>query len=69
VEEALARRGVFFLEYPWEPGYGMTLLTPAWVDAAVEGLGERMFFRERAWDAHQDIYGIAATRSSGQIAE
>lgn len=61
--ETIARRyvetGFGYEDYAEQAGYGVSLTSPAWIRAqlaAVGGLRE-VFFRERAWDDHHDVYG------------
>ncbi len=52
--------GFGYEDYPGQGGYGVSLTSPAWVRAqlaAVGGLRE-VYFRERAWDDHHDVYGF-----------
>jgi SAM-dependent methyltransferase len=58
--ESYRRTGHGYLDYPEEPGYGVSLTAPEWVRAearAVGGLRE-VYFRARGWDEHQDVYGF-----------
>ncbi len=52
--------GYGFEDYPQEKGYGVSLTSPAWIRARVSELGglREVFFRERAWDDHQDVFGL-----------
>lgn len=58
VPTALEEEGAFHMEYPWEPGYGITLLTRAWVEGALPPFLELVEGRERGWDRHQDVYRL-----------
>jgi hypothetical protein len=52
--------GYSFEDYPGEKGYGVSLTSPAWIRARVAELGGfgEVFFRERGWDNHQDVFGF-----------
>jgi SAM-dependent methyltransferase len=61
--ETITRRytetGFGYEDYAEQAGYGVSLTSPAWIRAqlaAVGGLRE-VYFRERAWDDHHDVYG------------
>jgi SAM-dependent methyltransferase len=42
-----------------EGGYGVALTSPAWIRAQIEETGglKEVYFGERAWDDHHDVYG------------
>jgi SAM-dependent methyltransferase len=51
------RTGFGYADYPWSPGYGVTVTAPDW-------LRERSPLQvvdvaERGWDAHQDVHVLA----------
>jgi SAM-dependent methyltransferase len=49
-----------YLDYPEQPGYGVSLTAPAWVRAEAQSVGNlrEIYFRARGWDEHQDVYGF-----------
>ena len=52
--------GYGFEDYPGEKDYGVSLTSPDWIRsraAEVGGLRE-VYFRERGWDDHQDVFGF-----------
>ncbi|MFL6211404.1 MAG: class I SAM-dependent methyltransferase [Pyrinomonadaceae bacterium] len=57
---AYRQGGHGYLDYPEEPGYGVSLTAPAWVRAQVHEVGSlrEVYFRARGWDEHQDVYGF-----------
>ena len=52
--------GYGFEDYPGEKNYGVSLTSPGWIRARVEELGglREVYFRERGWDNHQDVFGF-----------
>jgi SAM-dependent methyltransferase len=53
------RTGFGYADYAGQQSYGVSLTAPAWIRAqlaAVGGLRE-VYFRERVWDDHHDVYG------------
>ena len=48
--------GFGYADYPWSPGYGVSVIAPDWL-AAPPGL-ERVAFIERGWDQHQDVHAF-----------
>lgn len=52
--------GYGFADYPGEKDYGVSLTSPEWIRARVRELGgfREIFFRERGWDNHQDVFGF-----------
>jgi hypothetical protein len=52
-------RGFAYSDYPWQSGYGVSLTSPTWIRRTVEQIGslEEVYFAERGWDAHQDVFG------------
>ncbi|HEV7798513.1 MAG TPA: class I SAM-dependent methyltransferase [Pyrinomonadaceae bacterium] len=52
--------GYGFEDYPDEKDYGVSLTSPAWVRACVRRLGglREVYFKERGWDDHQDVFGF-----------
>jgi hypothetical protein len=59
ITASYARSGFGYEDYSEQAGYGVSLTAPAWIRAqlaAVGGLRE-VYFRERVWDDHHDVYG------------
>jgi len=56
------KTGYGFEDYPGEQDYGVSLSSPAWIRALVRDLGgwREVFFKERGWDNHQDVFGFVA---------
>jgi len=56
------RTGYGFEDYPGEKGYGVSLTSPAWIRGRVAEVGglREVFFKERGWDNHQDVFGFVA---------
>lgn len=54
------KTGYGFEDYPGEKNYGVSLTSPEWIRARVRDLGglREVFFRERGWDNHQDVFGF-----------
>jgi SAM-dependent methyltransferase len=52
--------GYGFENYLGEQGYGVSLTSPAWIRARVAELGglREVYFKERGWDDHQDVFGF-----------
>jgi len=52
--------GYGFADYPGEHDYGVSLTSPEWIRAHVRELGglREVYFRERGWDDHQDVFGF-----------
>ena len=52
--------GYGFEDYPGEKDYGVSLTSPEWVRARVRELGglHEVYFKERGWDNHQDVFGF-----------
>jgi SAM-dependent methyltransferase len=52
--------GYGFADYPGEKDYGVSLTAPEWIRARVQKLGglREVYFRERGWDNHQDVFGF-----------
>jgi hypothetical protein len=52
--------GYGFADYPGEKDYGVSLTAPEWIRARVQKLGglREVYFRERGWDDHQDVFGF-----------
>ncbi len=58
--------GFAYADYPDRESYGISLASPAWVRARVAELGglREVYFRERGWDEHQDVYGFVLDEDS-----
>ena len=54
------RTGYGFEDYPGEKDYGVSLTSPEWIRTRVRELGglREVFFKERGWDDHQDVFGF-----------
>lgn len=54
------RTGYGFEDYPGEKDYGVSLTSREWIRARVQEVGglREVFFKERGWDNHQDVYGF-----------
>jgi SAM-dependent methyltransferase len=54
-----AETGFGYEDYAGEGGYGVALTSPAWIRARVAEVGglKEVYFGERAWDAHHDVFG------------
>lgn len=52
--------GYGFEDYPGEKDYGVSLTSPEWIRACVQKLGglREVYFKERGWDDHQDVFGF-----------
>ena len=66
-DEQIARIGVDypssgyrFEDYPGEKDYGVSLTSPEWIHARIRELGglREVYFKERGWDDHQDVFGF-----------
>lgn len=57
-----AKTGYGFEDYPGERDYGVSLTSPEWIRASVRELGglREVYFKERGWDEHQDVFGFVA---------
>lgn len=55
-----ARTGYGYADYPHAKGYGISLVTPDWVEARIGELKDcrRLSYRPRGWDNHQDVLAI-----------
>jgi SAM-dependent methyltransferase len=54
-----AGTGFGYEDYPGQGGYGVALTSPAWIRARIEEVGglKEVYFAERAWDDHHDVFG------------
>ena len=61
--ETITRRyaatGFGYEDYAGQGGYGVALTSPAWIRARIEEVGglKEVYFGERVWDAHHDVFG------------
>lgn len=60
----LEAEGVLFVPYPWARDYGVTVVTEAYVRAALPPEAVLLGAAAREWDAHQDVYWLGATATS-----
>jgi SAM-dependent methyltransferase len=52
--------GYGYARYRWDSSYGVSVISPDWIRRHVEvrsGLRE-IYFVERGWDSHQDVFGF-----------
>ncbi|HEX8424186.1 MAG TPA: class I SAM-dependent methyltransferase, partial [Pyrinomonadaceae bacterium] len=59
INASYTRTGFGYADYAGQHSYGVSLTSPAWIRtqlAAAGGLRE-VYFRERVWDDHHDVYG------------
>jgi SAM-dependent methyltransferase len=54
------KTGFAFADYPGEKDYGVSLTSPEWLRARISEAGDlrEVFFKERGWDDHQDVFGF-----------
>jgi SAM-dependent methyltransferase len=54
-----AETGFGYEDYAGQGGYGVALTSPAWIRARIGEVGglREVYFAERAWDEHHDVYG------------
>jgi SAM-dependent methyltransferase len=54
------KTGYGFEDYPGEKNYGVSLTSPQWIRARLAEVGEfrEVFFHERGWDHHQDVFAF-----------
>jgi SAM-dependent methyltransferase len=54
------KTGYGFEDYPGKKDQGISLTSPAWIRARVRDVGgfQEVFFKERGWDNHQDVFGF-----------
>ncbi|HKP73038.1 MAG TPA: class I SAM-dependent methyltransferase [Pyrinomonadaceae bacterium] len=59
ITASYAATGFGYADYSHLPGYGVSLTSPAWMRAQVAEVGglTEVYFGERAWDDHHDVYG------------
>ncbi len=58
--ELATRKLVMPEDYPGEKDWGVSLTSPGWIRARVRELGglREVYFKERGWDDHQDVFGF-----------
>lgn len=58
--------GFGYGDYPDQPGYGISISSPAWILKLLESVPELrlLMFEEAAWDHHQDV--VACVRDAKQ---
>lgn len=56
------KKGYGFEDYPGEKDYGVSLTSPDWIRMRIREVGglREVFFKERGWDDHQDVFGFVA---------
>lgn len=54
------KTGYGFEDYPGEKDYGVSLTSPDWIRGRIAEVGglREVFFKERGWDDHQDVFGF-----------
>jgi len=64
--ELYIRNGFAFADYPGETDYGVSLTSPYWVRSRISEMGDlkEVYFKARAWDDHQDIFGFVKGMTS-----
>ncbi|HJR08933.1 MAG TPA: methyltransferase domain-containing protein [Pyrinomonadaceae bacterium] len=57
--------GFGYADYLEHAGYGVSLTAPVWIRARIEEVGglKEVYFGERVWDAHHDVYGYVREAS------
>jgi SAM-dependent methyltransferase len=52
--------GYGFEDYPGDKDYGVSLTSPDWIRRCVAEVGglREVYFKERGWDDHQDVFGF-----------
>jgi SAM-dependent methyltransferase len=54
-------QGYSYLDYPRQPGYGVSLTARSWITAEAHEVGlTEVYFRAQGWDNHQDVFGLAS---------
>jgi SAM-dependent methyltransferase len=61
------KTGYGFQEYPGQQDYGVSLSSPTWIRSRVRDVGglREVFFQDRGWDDHQDVFGFVAEAEIG----
>jgi len=54
-----AQNGFGYADYTGQANYGVALTSPTWIRAEIREVGQlrEVYFRERAWDEHHDVFG------------
>ncbi len=54
------KSGYGFEDYAGEKNYGLSLTSTQWIRARAQELGRlrEVYFKERGWDNHQDVFGF-----------
>jgi SAM-dependent methyltransferase len=56
--------GFGYADYPWSPGYGVSVSSVEWIGAAADRAGLNVAHTiERGWDDHQDVIALAHRES------
>jgi len=57
------KTGYAFEDYPGEKNYGVSLTSPEWIRERIREVGglREVYFKERGWDNHQDVFGFVRT--------
>jgi len=57
------KTGYTFEDYPGEKNYGVSLTSPEWIRERIRKVGglREVYFKERGWDNHQDVFGFVRT--------
>lgn len=58
-----ARTGYGFTDYAGQKNWGVSLTSPEWIRTRLSELGglREVYFKERGWDNHQDVFGFVRT--------
>jgi SAM-dependent methyltransferase len=63
--ESREQVGYGYLDYPEEPGYGISLSTRKWIVAEANEAGlTEVYFRAQGWDNAQDVFGFVKSCSA-----
>lgn len=59
ITKRYAATGFGYADYQEQEGYGVSLTAPSWIRAQLAEVGglKEVYFGERVWDAHHDVYG------------
>jgi len=58
-------QGHGYLDYPHQPGYGVSLTARTWITAEAHEVGlTEVYFRAQGWDNYQDVFGFVAPSSA-----
>jgi len=66
LSEIYTQTGFAFADYPGETDYGVSLTSPDWIRSRVSEMGDlkEVYFKARAWDDHQDVFGFVKAMTS-----